>query len=488
MIQDHIFVKIGTWYTLLIFLVIWIIFIIVLSSLLYRRRHHPYLKARSFNMIVLCTLGSGLGLISPGLFILLGNLYPCWATHVGAATSSFLVLLPDVFRCIRLILLDRIGKAKVEIAEKTSTYEESNRNASGKEKKRLKHQKRIKWMIYFTKDKTFFKIYGILFVWHVFFFFFWFAIHPEERSSTTCATELSTIHGMFNITSYEITLLILSVAIFRIREEFNIKRGIWITVVLGVAAMIGQVLWLFAVPKKIQPYFPETGFYDIAIAMDVFNVAVFPLFRSYMKQYQTLEFMEISKMDGEPKTDLEKVLRSSEQRFMFCEYCKGEFAAENFYYWIEIERLKQSQEPKEIAEELISKYIAEDSALTLNISANNRIATLTAWHGLAETEKNKIEAEFFESVSEEVKRNMLDTFLRFRQSAVWERYQKRVAQELEAYSDLLVKEEEMKNNMNSIKSNFKVQNNDRNTSKTDDGSISTLEETTSDGSNLKSFG
>eukprot|EP00761_Pharyngomonas_kirbyi_P003017 gb/GECH01003021.1/.p1 GENE.gb/GECH01003021.1/~~gb/GECH01003021.1/.p1 ORF type:complete len:469 (+),score=75.21 gb/GECH01003021.1/:1-1407(+) len=441
-LPEWVIIKDGTWFTLLTFFVLWFIFVSILSVAMYQRRNHPYLKARSYNLMVLCIIGSAVSMISPGLFLLMGERYPCWATHIGSATSGYLILVPDLFRCIRLILMDRIGKEKSKLAE-SNNKEPERGEVSVDEKKQQRHLKRVLWMIRFTKGRYLFALYGILFVFHSIIYALFIGISPEERTITNCATEIKAVHATLTTFLYEIILLVLSVAIYRIREEFNIKRGIWITVILGTTAIILHGVWIFFVPMNVYVYFPDIAFYNVAIVLDVFNVGLFPLLRSYSKRYQTLEFMKLADMENDPSAELETVLNNSEASNLFLEYCKCEFSSENYYFWCDAKRFKSlcQRDRHSKAAEIVFKYMSEDSVLNINISAATRSSMSNTWnhyyHQYHHNNNTVIDETFFDEAMEQCKRNMLDTFLRFRRSVAWQEYQQKLANERDAYKELL---------------------------------------------------
>eukprot|EP00761_Pharyngomonas_kirbyi_P008606 gb/GECH01008618.1/.p1 GENE.gb/GECH01008618.1/~~gb/GECH01008618.1/.p1 ORF type:complete len:480 (+),score=74.39 gb/GECH01008618.1/:1-1440(+) len=435
------------WTALIVFMVLWLSFDVVLFILLYRRRHHPYLKARSVTLVMFSVVGSGLSLVSPSLIVLLGRRYPCWATHIGVSASGVLALGPDVIRCIRLIFLDRAGKLKAVIAERFNDRDSLPHDddpSRVQERKRQRLLTRVQWLTRLSRDRWLAGIYGTLVTVNIIIYVLFIGIFPSERSLTECerSASITIFHTCIIIFGYGAALIILSIAIYKIREEFNIKREIWINAGLAAGCVVGRLAWLLAVPETANTYFPQTLFYHMAIVPAVINMALLPLIKSYSRNYQTLEFMKESSIGGEPLKELRHVLHTDKLSTMFLEYCRREFSAENFYFIKQLDRLSQQNisdaERTLYNEDMINEYIYDNSPLCLNISSDARSTLLHQWTR-SKGSMNPIDPlTLFQDVQDEVYRNLLDTFLRFRVSAPWQEHRKRLAAERDAYRDLLV--------------------------------------------------
>lgn len=424
--------SLGLWITDMVILVLYSIFAAVNFFLLYRFRNHWYLRARSVVLLAVVQLALLLGYVAMCLQTIIGaELVPCYLILGVGILGTPMLLGTHLIRIVRLILVFKANKFKISVA-----LDEHNSELYS-----AKLHRRTQLLSKLASDRSMVLFYMIVIALHLPLYLVVIAAIPSARTHGRCTNNLAVfVTGPILVMHMIIEAVLVTLLIRDVREEYNIAKRIYVSVVIGIVVCFLYVLTTL-LPQYTQyvhqRYFYMNYWLMMGSFLDTINIIVVPIVQC--KFFKKQRFAQ----DEESNTpllmnELQATLETKALSETFEKYCKLEFSTENYYFYRHISELMQQRRPvkREVLLRIMTKYVFNDAPLGLNVSAAGKRDSSTLFEALTDDViPPDTVVEMFGHLQQEVKSNLLDTFTRFKVSKLYKLHQEHVEAERKLLAD-----------------------------------------------------
>eukprot|EP00761_Pharyngomonas_kirbyi_P004905 gb/GECH01004910.1/.p1 GENE.gb/GECH01004910.1/~~gb/GECH01004910.1/.p1 ORF type:complete len:459 (+),score=87.88 gb/GECH01004910.1/:1-1377(+) len=419
-----------------IFLILTSVFAVLIAVLLVWKRHHPFIKSRCLP-ISLVSL-SGMWFCSSMIslrFIVGRDVYPCPVYSVAIFFITPTLLGTLLLRMFRVLIITRVSTYK-------ATWGRGKVASRGSEPSTTEiTTDDIKKWARFGTDRFLLLLLGIMFLIHGIIMVVAFpsvpALRRTFRDFSGCYSQrvISVITAV-QFFSYIAAIVVAGFLLRHVKEEFNLTRTAYLTFFGWIAVLVPYIL-----TSQIEGYqrhvehtaWPSALFVVMGIMADSAINFVYPLFKTVTwNQTATRELQQQGK--GTLSNEMTQFLNDGDEGFnTFLDFCKRQFTIENILFWKEVQEFKKSSsdEARHQFRHIVNTYLIRDAPLSLNMPHQQEDWATKEFESLEEGKASEV----FDSLLTECERNMLDSFIRFKQSQDYVRHLRVMQQQ-----DIVLKE------------------------------------------------